>query len=61
METAFVRIDVDQDGVITVKDFEVLADKLTQSRQLDMERGNQLKSTLVEVCLCFTKHSLKIL
>ena len=49
IDTSFRRLDVDGDGVITIKDFQAFAEKLIVRQHLDWERGNKLKSTVTEV------------
>ena len=44
-----MRFDVDNDGEVTVKDFEAVAEKLIASRHLDEKRGTELKAKIIQV------------
>ena len=48
-ETFFERFDRDHDGEITVRDFDLIAEKLMEGQLLDEKRGNKLKSAFREV------------
>jgi len=54
-ETFFVRFDVDGDGMVTAKDFEIIAERLIENQNLDLERGTALKTKITQV---FTTSSI---
>lgn len=49
MKTYFQRIDFDQDGQITRKDFEGMASRFAETGKLDQQKATDLNSTLTAV------------
>lgn len=49
MNTYFVRVDFDHDGVLTRGDFEAMAKRFTEHGKFDAKKGADLKATLTAV------------
>jgi len=49
MKTQFCRIDADGDGIITLNDFDVIADRWIEIGQLKGEKANDLKESYRQV------------
>lgn len=56
MNTYFVRVDIDKDGVITKKDFDQMADRFIAEGSLKPERGQALRESLFAVWEKFWHH-----
>jgi len=61
MRTFFRRLDVINDGVLTVKDAVEFGRIFSERRKLDEENGNILRSRLLEVWSLFTKGNVDVI